>query len=49
MGMQSVWVFGDYDDIVSIPHPLAAGYLQYGGSAFGNSTFTPSYAHSLGE
>jgi L-ascorbate oxidase len=46
MGMQSVWVFGDYDDIVAIPQPYAMGYLEYGGSSYGNSSFTPSYVHS---
>jgi L-ascorbate oxidase len=48
MGMQSVWIFGDADEIMRIPHYDAAGYLQYNGSAFGNETFAPSYIHQLG-
>jgi L-ascorbate oxidase len=48
MGMQSVWVFGDADQIMRVPYPAAEGYLQYGGSVFGNETFTPSYIHQLG-
>ncbi|KAK3672192.1 hypothetical protein LTR78_007945 [Recurvomyces mirabilis] len=45
MGMQTVWVMGDYDQIAGIPHFDAAGYLQYGGDAYGNETFAPSYVH----
>ncbi|KAK5738572.1 hypothetical protein LTR17_005908 [Elasticomyces elasticus] len=45
MGMQSVWVFGDYEEIARIPHYDAVGYLEFGGSAYG---FTPSYVHQFG-
>ena len=45
MGMQSVWVFGDADEIQRIPHYDAAGYLEFKGSAYGNETFAPSYVH----
>ena len=41
MGMQSVWVMGDYEQIARIPHYAAAGYLEYGGSAYGNETYDP--------
>lgn len=47
MGMQSVWVMGDYEQIARIPHYDAAGYLEYGGSAYGNETFAPSYVHQF--
>jgi L-ascorbate oxidase len=45
MGMQTVWTMGDLEHILAIPHAQAAGYLQYGGDAYGNSTFYPSYVH----
>nr|OQO17797.1 hypothetical protein B0A51_14873 [Rachicladosporium sp. CCFEE 5018] len=47
MGMQTVWVMGDYEQIASIQHYDAAGYLEYGGSAYGNDSFTPSCAHQF--
>lgn len=49
MGMQTVWVMGDYEQIARIPHYDAAGYLQFGGSAYGNETFAPSYVHQFAE
>lgn len=45
--MQSVWVMGDYEQIASIPHALAVGYLEFGGDAYGNETFAPSYVHQF--
>ncbi|EFQ35509.1 L-ascorbate oxidase [Colletotrichum graminicola] len=45
MGMQTVWVMGDYQDITGIPAVDAAGYLQYGGNVNGNATFAPSVVH----
>ncbi|KAK1994863.1 L-ascorbate oxidase [Colletotrichum falcatum] len=45
MGMQSVWVMGDYQDITGIPAVDAAGYMQYGGNVNGNATFAPTVAH----
>ena len=40
--MQTVWVFGDANDILTeIPHPYIDGYLEYGGSAYGNDTYDP--------
>lgn len=49
MGMQSVWVMGDYEQIAAIPYDVAAGYLEYGGSAYGNDTFAPSVVHQFGD
>ncbi|OHE98212.1 L-ascorbate oxidase [Colletotrichum orchidophilum] len=49
MGMQSVWVMGDYQDITGIPPVDAAGYLQYGGNVNGNATFAPSVVHFFDE
>lgn len=49
MGMQSVWVMGDYDQIARIPHYDAAGYLVFGGSAYGNETFAPTVVHQFGD
>lgn len=47
MGMQMVWVMGDYEQIAKIPEPYASGYLTFGGSAYGNETFAPSYIHQF--
>ncbi|KAI0595970.1 L-ascorbate oxidase [Biscogniauxia sp. FL1348] len=42
MGMQTVWVFGDAASILrEIPEPYINGYLDYGGSAYGNDTYDP--------
>ncbi|KAK6530127.1 hypothetical protein TWF694_003496 [Orbilia ellipsospora] len=42
MGMQTVWVFGSPSEIVSaVGKPDVAGYLEYGGSAYGNSRRDP--------
>jgi len=49
MGMQTVWVMGAYDQTAVIPHYDAAGYLDFGGSAYGNETFAPSYVHQFGD
>lgn len=41
-GMQTVWVFGDAATILrEIPPPYISGYLEYGGSAYGNETYDP--------
>ncbi|KAF2768871.1 L-ascorbate oxidase [Teratosphaeria nubilosa] len=47
MGMQSVWVMGDADQIRSVPQRYIEGYLTFGGSAYGNSSFAPSYPHRI--
>ena len=49
MGMQTVWVMGDYKQITSIPHSDAAGYLHYGGNAVGNASYAPTVAHFFGD
>ncbi|KAI1127009.1 L-ascorbate oxidase [Nemania abortiva] len=42
MGMQTAWVFGDALSILrEIPEPYIAGYLNYGGSAYGNDSYDP--------
>ncbi|KAI0438279.1 L-ascorbate oxidase [Xylaria telfairii] len=42
MGMQTAWVFGDAASILhDIPEPYIAGYLNYGGSAYGNDSYDP--------
>jgi len=45
--MQTVWVMGDYGQIATIPHDDARGYLEYGGDAYGNKTFAPTYVHQF--
>ncbi|QDS68174.1 hypothetical protein FKW77_010455 [Venturia effusa] len=42
LGMQSVWSFGDAEDILGrFPDPYVSGYLEYGGDAYGNKTSNP--------
>ncbi|RYP47291.1 hypothetical protein DL768_006632 [Monosporascus sp. mg162] len=42
MGMQTAWFFGDATEVLrNLPHPYIAGYLEYGGSAYGNSSYDP--------
>ncbi|KAI1822467.1 L-ascorbate oxidase [Xylaria intraflava] len=42
MGMQTAWVFGDAVSILrEIPEPYISGYLEYGGSAYGNASYDP--------
>lgn len=42
IGMQTAWVFGDALSILrEIPEPYIAGYLNYGGSAYGNDSYDP--------
>ncbi len=43
--MQSIWVVGDADDIISIPLPMSQEYLTYGGSVYGNATHDPDMVH----
>ncbi|KAK2041127.1 L-ascorbate oxidase [Colletotrichum somersetense] len=49
MGMQTVWVMGEYQDIATIPAADAAGFLQYGGNVAGTSTRPPSVPHFFDE
>ena len=48
MGMQSVWVFGDGDEVRALGTPDVDGYLQYRGGAFGNVTYDPYVNHFYG-
>ncbi|KAK9243144.1 Cupredoxin [Lipomyces tetrasporus] len=45
MGMQTVWVFGDRDDVLRLGTPSVQGYLSYGGAAYGNSSRWPTCVH----
>ncbi|KAK3991488.1 putative L-ascorbate oxidase [Cladorrhinum sp. PSN332] len=42
MGMQSVWVMGNADEIRKIPLTASQGYFTYGGSVYGNVTHSPT-------
>ncbi len=43
--MQSVWVVGHADQIVTIPTHMGVGYFVYGGDAYGNATYSPNVYH----
>ena len=45
MGMQSVWIMGDLDEIKRLPLQDARAYLDFGGGAFGNETYAPVVSH----
>lgn len=45
IGMQTIFVVGDKEDIVQQSGPASAGYLTYGGSAYGNETYSPEVMH----
>lgn len=45
MGMQTVWVFGNSSDLMRVPAPMVQGYLNYGGSVYGNETHHPDVVH----
>lgn len=42
MGLQSVWVNGNAEQIQSMPTELSAGYFTYGGSVYGNEKRSPA-------
>ncbi|KJZ71745.1 hypothetical protein HIM_08887 [Hirsutella minnesotensis 3608] len=44
-GMQTVWVHGDGKDLLKAPRPDVAGYLEYGGDAYGNVSHAPRVLH----
>ncbi|KAJ5377501.1 uncharacterized protein N7496_004910 [Penicillium cataractarum] len=48
MGMQTVFIFGDRNDVIAQSDPVDAGYLTYGGSAYGNTTHSPVVRHYFG-
>ena len=41
MGMQTVWVFGDAEQVLALPKADVEGYLTYGGDVYGNSSHAP--------
>jgi L-ascorbate oxidase len=45
MGMQSVWVMGEYEQIARIPYSGAEGYLDFGGTAYGGEDISPVVWH----
>lgn len=45
MGMQTVWVFGDAEQVMALPKADVEGYLTYGGDAYGNSSHAPDVVH----
>ena len=46
MGMQTVWVMGNASEITHGRSPdLVAGYLNYGGDAYGNVSHSPFVNH----
>jgi L-ascorbate oxidase len=47
MGMQSVWIMGDYEDIAKIPYSGAQGYLDFGGTAYGGQDISPVAHHNF--
>ena len=48
--MQTIWVFGDATTILNaLPHPYIAGYLEYGGSAYGNDSYDPMVLSYFGD
>jgi len=47
MGMQTVWVMGNETELLTIPKPDVTGYLTYGGSVYGNATYSPSVVHQF--
>lgn len=45
MGMQTVWVFGDAEQVMKLPRADVEGYLTYGGGAYGNRSHAPDVVH----
>ncbi len=45
MGMQSVWIMGELDEIKRVPLQDARAYLDFRGGAFGNVTYAPVVSH----
>lgn len=45
MGMQTVWVFGDAEQVMALPKADIEGYLTYGGDVYGNSSHAPDVVH----
>ena len=49
--MNTVWVVGNYTELTEIwpKPPYISGFLQYGGSAYGNETYDPRVLHYFDE
>ncbi|KAK3292385.1 Cupredoxin [Chaetomium fimeti] len=45
MGMESLWVVGDAEDIITIPLPASENYFTYGGSVYGSEVRAPAVYH----
>ncbi|RFU31599.1 hypothetical protein B7463_g4738, partial [Scytalidium lignicola] len=45
MGMQTVWVMGNSQQVLRLPYPEVKGYLAYGGDVYGNETHPPTVVH----
>ncbi|KAH8817524.1 Cupredoxin, partial [Xylogone sp. PMI_703] len=45
MGMQTVWVMGNSQQVLRLPYPEVKGYLNYGGDVYGNETHFPTVIH----
>ncbi|OQV23350.1 L-ascorbate oxidase [Hypsibius exemplaris] len=45
MGMQAVFVFGGKNDLKPLTKEQAALYLEFGGQAYGNATYSPRVVH----
>lgn len=43
--MESLWVVGNADDIVSIPLDASQSYFSYGGDVYGNEVRAPVVYH----
>ena len=48
MGMQTVWVMGNESQILGVPWQHVQGYLEFGGSVYGNETHAPGVVHFKG-
>ncbi|KAK4155633.1 Laccase-like multicopper oxidase 1 [Chaetomidium leptoderma] len=49
MGMQSIFVVGDAEQIIAIPLSVSQNYFTYGGSVYGNATHSPDVYHYFDE
>ncbi|KAK4497632.1 hypothetical protein PRZ48_010285 [Zasmidium cellare] len=49
MGMQSVWVMGDFAQVANVPPTDIQDYLVYGGDVNGNDTHPPRVVHYWGD
>ncbi|RCI09398.1 hypothetical protein L249_3641 [Ophiocordyceps polyrhachis-furcata BCC 54312] len=47
-GMQTVWVHGSAEDLLTVPRPEVDGYLEYGGDAYGKDGRAPRVLHFHG-